>query len=77
MKGVTVYLEQIVRDLNCVNEERLHLSSIMCSQGQFFVTYRRMLMMTSASSSFKKSKSKAMVGHDLGRFSYQYSMGIT
>eukprot|EP00959_Pyramimonas_sp_CCMP1952_P239714 5009369-Pyramimonas_sp.AAC.1 len=58
MEGITVYLEKIVRDLNCIDKERLHLWSAMCSHGQFSVTCRHTLMMTSTAPSFKRGKIK-------------------
>eukprot|EP00959_Pyramimonas_sp_CCMP1952_P025782 541548-Pyramimonas_sp.AAC.1 len=76
MEGITVYQEEIVCDLNCIDKERLHLWTVLCSHGRISVTDRRMLKMTSTSSSFKNGKWKAVAGHDLRQFSYQYPMGI-
>eukprot|EP00959_Pyramimonas_sp_CCMP1952_P158029 3304333-Pyramimonas_sp.AAC.1 len=49
MERIMSYLEDIVRDLNSLDKKRLHLWSILCSHGQFLVTYRRALTMASTS----------------------------
>eukprot|EP00959_Pyramimonas_sp_CCMP1952_P298039 6234500-Pyramimonas_sp.AAC.1 len=77
MERITSYLEEIVRYLNTLDEKRLHLWRILCSRGQFLVTYQRAVMMASTSLSFTRGEQKTMVGHNLNRLSHQCPVGVT